>query len=210
MPLKQVNRQAEFIAGRFYHVYNRTVGKEMLFTTDENYRFFLRKFAEYLHPLVEIYAYCLLGNHFHFLVRIREEALAIESSTFQKLTNLNPIDHDLVSGQFRKFFQSYVMAFNKQQQRHGTLLSTPFKRIEVITDDHLKQLVYYIHSNPQKHGVCSDFRKWNWSSYSAFLSNSTSLLNREDVLELFGSLEKFEDEHNELRNDLLDVSLRLE
>ena len=58
--------------GCFYHVYNRGNNGDNLFYNQENYKFFLRKYDEYLSPLVETYAFCLLPNHFHLLIRVKE------------------------------------------------------------------------------------------------------------------------------------------
>ena len=200
---KKVSHQAEFVNGRFYHVYNRTVGKELLFATDENFRFFLQQYTKYTQPYVETWAYCLLPDHFHFLIRIKEN----EDS---KLNSEVGIDHLFISRQFRKFFQSYVMAFNKQESRHGTLLCTPFKRIEVGSDEYLKRLIYYIHANPQKHGYVPDFRIWKWSSYMAMNSNANTLLQRAAVLELFDGPASFLKEHEEFRDALVNETLQLE
>ena len=54
---------------RFYHIYNHAVGDELFFKSDENYKFFLRRFKKYVHPYVDLYAYCLMSNHFHFVVK---------------------------------------------------------------------------------------------------------------------------------------------
>ena len=67
--------------------------------------------------------------------------------------------HQIVSHQFRKFFQSYAMSFNNQQQRVGALFQTPFKRALVDNDSYFTQLIYYIHSNAQHHGMVKDFRE---------------------------------------------------
>jgi len=117
-----------FDEGCFYHVYNRTIDKQPMFKSENNFDFFLRQYNKYLSPVVDTYAYCLLKNHFHILLRVKEDHLMTSDLiTFQKLANL-PITnlvgkttHDLVTHQFRKFFQSYAMAFNKEQSRVDTL-----------------------------------------------------------------------------------------
>jgi putative transposase len=57
-----------------YHIYNHANGSENLFRCDENYHYFLRKYGEYMYPVVDTYAYCLMPNHFHLMVRVRSEA----------------------------------------------------------------------------------------------------------------------------------------
>jgi len=56
---------------RTYHVYNRGVNGDKLFHYAENYRYFLQKLAEYIGEYVDMYAYCLLGNHFHLLLKVK-------------------------------------------------------------------------------------------------------------------------------------------
>ena len=129
-----------FEEDKFYHVYNRTVDRMPMFKSVDNYKFFLVKFDEYLSQVIDTYAYCLLGNHFHLLIRIKDltEFRNADLTTFQKLSNLT--DHDVVSRQFRKFFQSYSMAFNKQHNRIGTLFQTPFKRALIDNERFLYNL----------------------------------------------------------------------
>jgi putative transposase len=146
----------KFHEGCFYHVYNRTVDKQSMFRSNDNYLFFLKKYDEYLSPVLNTYAYCLLGNHFHFLIGIQD------LSTFKKLTNL-PTDtpaHTIVSKQWKNFFQSYAMAFNKQHKRIGTLFQTPFKRALVDNSQYYTRLVYYIHRNPQHHKLVDNYKDW--------------------------------------------------
>lgn len=65
------NHLAQLHADYYYHVYNRTNNKELLFRNDDNRILFLEKYKEYLQDYLHTYAYCLLDNHFHLLVRIR-------------------------------------------------------------------------------------------------------------------------------------------
>jgi putative transposase len=62
----------KFEEGNFYHIYNRTVDKQPMFRSDANYEYFLKKYDEYLSPVIDTYAYCLLGNHFHLLIHVQE------------------------------------------------------------------------------------------------------------------------------------------
>jgi putative transposase len=209
-----------FEEGNVYHIYNRTVDKQPMFKNEGNYEFFLRKYDEYMSPFVETYAYSLLGNHFHLLVRIKEELVANKDkdlTTFQKLSNLNSPKvrqessaHDIVSHQFRKFFQSYGMAFNKQQTRVGTLFQTPFKRVLVNNDTYFTQLIYYIHCNAQKHGLIENFRDWKWSSYNGILLEKPTKLKRHEVLEWFGDKDAYKQYHALLQKTLLDEKFFIE
>ena len=170
-----------------------------MFKNHSNYEYFLRQYNKYLSPVVGTYSYCLLGNHFHLLIRINDlHSLKDFEKSSAKNTQLNKTTHQIVSHQFTKFFQSYSMAFNKQYERVGTLFQTPFKRVEVNKDDYFTSLVYYIHANPQLHGLIKDFREWEWSSYKRILVDKLTNLKKKEVLGWFGDKEKyikFHDEH---------------
>lgn len=197
----------QFEPSNFYHVYNRTVDNDKLFATSGNYSYFLKKFDEYLSDYVETYAYCLLGNHFHWLIRIMPEDIIREKIENFELENPSKIlgkkgvssektVHEIVSHQFKKFFQSYAMSFNKQQNRYGTLLQTPFKRALVDDEVYFTNLIYYIHANPQKHGICTDFRSYEWSSYQRFFMDRLTKLRKKEVLDWFGGTEAYCQFHN--------------
>lgn len=103
----------QFQEGCFYHVYNRSVDRKQMFRNEGNFYFFLKRYNDYLSKVVDTYAYCLLGNHFHLLIKIKDlEAYRVLEKVKEGATT-----HEIISHQFRKFFQSYAMAFNKQQNR---------------------------------------------------------------------------------------------
>ena len=198
-----------FEAGCFYHVYNCTVDKKKLFANTDNYFFFLRRYNDYLSGVVDTYVYNLLGNHFHLLLRVKSLA---ELTLYKKMTQQDKQPkkdivvkpdrvHDIVSHQFKKFFQSYAMAFNKQQERTGTLFQTPFKRAKIDSNYYLKSCVRYIHTNAQKHGLVKDFRDYPWSSYHSYLSQKPTKLHREQAIEWFVDLIGFLEQHNQMPED---------
>ncbi|RKR85495.1 REP element-mobilizing transposase RayT [Mucilaginibacter gracilis] len=192
----------QFEEGRFYHIYNRTIDKQPMFKNDGNFEFFLKKYDEYLSDVIDTYAYCLLGNHFHILIRISQELPSDPEN--------GKSTHDIVSHQFRKFFQSYAMAFNKQQQRIGTLFQTPFKRALVESETYFSQLVYYIHANPQQHGLINDFRAWKWSSYERMLLEKNTKLKKQEVLNWFGNKDYYKQYHDDYQKMLTEQKLILD
>ena len=203
----------KFEPGRFYHVYNRSVDKMAMFKTDDNYRFFLKQYDHYMSGVVNTYAYCLLGNHFHLLVQAKdlpgEEASDLER--IKKPTGIAAdTTHKTVSHHFRKLFQSYAMAFNKQQNRIGTLFQTPVKRALVDTDEYYTHLVYYIHANPQKHGLINDFRDWKWSSYSSMLTDKPTKLKKQEVITWFGNENNYLAYHRENQNIIASLKYVME
>ena len=75
-----MTKKQPLIPDAYYHIYNRGNNREDIFVEDENYRFFLQRYLQYIEPIAYTYAYCLLPNHFNFLVRIRnvEEQIGTE------------------------------------------------------------------------------------------------------------------------------------
>jgi hypothetical protein len=104
----------------------------------------------------------------------------------------------MVSEQFRRLFISYSQAINKQQSRKGSLFQKPFKRKEISHLSYFSRLVYYIHANPQKHGICDDFRLYEHSSYGRILTERPSKLFKKEVLDWFGSRKHYMEFHKEL------------
>ncbi|RZK57150.1 MAG: hypothetical protein EOO91_10710 [Pedobacter sp.] len=134
----------------------------------------------------------VLDNHFHFLIRIVDDLEQIIK--LKQLQTDLPV-HKIVSKKFRLFFQSYAMSFNKQHNRIGTLFQTPFKRVLIEDYSQLTHLIFYIHSNPQKHNLINDFRNWRCSSYAGLISDAETKLFRKEVMELFGKKPQFVDFH---------------
>jgi REP element-mobilizing transposase RayT len=87
---KKEHYYTQFENDGIYHVYNRTVDRKPMFTSDANYAFFIRQFDKYLSDYMKIYAYNLLGNHFHFMIKIND-LTTFETNkdltTFKKLSN---------------------------------------------------------------------------------------------------------------------------
>jgi putative transposase len=59
-------KKDNFEAGQYYHIYNRGNNKENIFIEEKNYNYFLEKIKKYILPIADVYAYCLLKNHFSY------------------------------------------------------------------------------------------------------------------------------------------------
>jgi len=64
--------------GSYYHIWTHANGEDNLFRSEENYIYFLDRYMYHVHPVVETYAYCLMPNHLHLMVRVREESQVLE------------------------------------------------------------------------------------------------------------------------------------
>ena len=173
----------------FYQIYNRGVNGVNIFKTERNHLFFLNKIKENLLTVCDIYAYCLMPNHFHLLVRIKSDN---DLQNLLKVKNLDKVEglhspQHIFSKQFSIIFNSYAQAFNKENTRHGALIESPFKRKLISSEDYLRQCIIYIHQNPNS----EDFENFPYSSYKTILSNSNTSLKRSEVIELFEDKENF-------------------
>ncbi|KAB7728733.1 hypothetical protein F5984_18055 [Rudanella paleaurantiibacter] len=188
----------------FYHVYARSNNGETLFLTDENRTFFLLKLERYIGQIATVYAYCLMDNHVHFMIKLK----AKEELT-SKLADKGLGVNEAVSQLFRKFFISYSASFNRFYDRKGNLFQRPFRRIHVDTDSYFTALIAYIHCNPTKH-LNKNYQTWTWSSYKAMLSNKPTKVARAEVLQWFGGPVDFEKFHKGYSEAYLDERYWLE
>ena len=168
--------------GYFYHIYNRGNNKENLFFEEDNYIYFLNLVSKYLLPIADIYAYCLLENHFHILLKIKEQS---------------EISNNKLHLHFSNLFNSYSKSINKKYNREGSLFKERYKRKRITDEKYLIQNIIYIHLNPMKHGFVDDFSKYSHSSYNAVISDRATKLKREDVLGLFEGKVNFIEAHNQ-------------
>lgn len=197
---------APLLFGQYYHIYNRGNNREKLFVESRNYPYFLKLYSQYILPVAETFAYCLMPNHFHLLIRTRtEEEQEAHWQQIGSLSQNEPISFKLrqPSRAFNNLFIAYARAFNNATGRTGVLFETPFHRKHVSNDAYFQILVVYIHRNPEKHGFVDDFRNWKWSSYSAILSDKATQLQRDAVLAWFGGRSGFVEAHYESGEEML-------
>ncbi|KKQ74650.1 MAG: hypothetical protein US94_C0001G0051 [Berkelbacteria bacterium GW2011_GWB1_38_5] len=176
-----------------YHVYNRGVAKQNLFDFDFDYLRLLKTFSFYLEnkdklrlskidkteidkilriepqkPLVEIYAYCLMPNHFHLLLR--------------------QIVDNGISIFMRRSLDSYTRYYNEKNDRVGTLTQGRFRVVMIESDEQLIHLSRYLHLNPYTSGICNDSSSYSWSSYHHYLNNTNDRLCHSGfILKIIGS-----------------------
>lgn len=181
-----------FEPGVVYHVYNRGNNKENLFSESQNYDYFLSLMKKYILPVAEVYGYCLMKNHFHLVLRLKDGNLLTKQQ----------IEKPYLS--FSNFFNAYTKAFNKKYNRTGSLFQEHLKRKRINDEEYLIQLIIYVHLNPFKHEFTDNFKNYQHSSYRAFVSNKPTNINKEYILELFGGIQNFEFVHNERILDRLE------
>jgi putative transposase len=148
--------------GKTYHIYNHGNASDNLFRSDENYRYFISQFGKYVKPIGNTYAYCLMPNHFHFLLRIKEQPALATLNGFENLSGL-ALEEKVVQ-QFSNFFNGYTRAFNKMYDRRGKLFLLPFQRKPITNQWHFLNTWKYIHYNAVHHGFVKDIFDWPFSS----------------------------------------------
>lgn len=122
---------------------------------------------------VNIIAYCLMPNHYHFLI--------------QQLTDMP------ISTWLHKLFVGYTQAINKQQKRSGTLFEGRSKHILIDNDDYLIYLMWYIHYNPVGAGLVSKHSDWPFSNYLDCVGKRNGTMVDKDLIrQRFGSMTEYE------------------
>jgi putative transposase len=163
-----------FEPDNFYHIYNRSINKEKIFSTERHCKYFLSQWKKYFSKHLDVFTYCLLPDHYHFFVRVKEDS-----------------DNSILEDLFKRFLSSYSLAFNKENKRTGSLFQKRFKRKKVDNEVYFTRTIHYIHNNPIHHDYVKNYDEWKFSSYSSILSERPTLICRNEVLSWFGSKEMF-------------------
>lgn len=183
--------------GTFYHVYNRGSEKRAIFLQPRDYKRFTKTLAyyQYLGPkqsfskfssinlksfkpelnkkLVDIICYCLMPNHFHFLLKqLIDNGISIFIS---------------------QVCNSYTKYFNTKYSRVGALLQGVFKAELIETDEQFLHVSRYIHLNPIVSGLIKNLNNYPYSSYQEFIYQNQGLCNTTEILNFFSSPEKYKD-----------------
>ena len=210
----------KLIPNQSYHIFNHANGFENIFTEDENYRFFLEKYKLYIAPIAETYAYCLMPNHFHLVVRIRRKEVieelirnkynfsATTTNDFPKVSldfgkvreEVNICNKDIekyLSKQFSNLFSSYTQSFNQMYKRMGSLFIKNFKREIIFDKKYFMNAVVYTHRNPVHHGFCSRYTDWSYTSYCEISESKSEVVEVRKLLAIFNSKEFFIDFHQQ-------------
>ena len=187
----------------YYHIYNRGINSENIFREKNNYEYFLNLYGEYIEPIAETYAWVLMKNHFHFLVRIFDEnEIDFIKPKENKANIVYPVKKKYnPTQQFGNLFNAYAKAFNKRYNRTGSLFEKSFERIHIAHERYFKQLIFYIHNNSVHHGFCETMSDYPWSSYLTIISLKPTSLKRDKVLGWYNSKSEFIEFHLQKHHD---------
>lgn len=194
------NLRVPFLPETLYHVYNHGNSGDNIFRCDENFRYFLMKYDQYISPIAATFAYCLMPNHFHFAIKIKDEQVLREIYSAKLATDPQGFKNlaDLISRTFGNFLNAYAKAFNKMYDRRGSLFLDNIKRKRIEDDQYFTKLIHYIHFNPVHHGFTKEIEDWPHSSYHAFVSDKDTKLQRQYVLDWFDGQTHFAEVHRQV------------
>ena len=197
--MPSLNTHKVFIQDHFYHIYNRGWNYGEIFLEEADCRYFEEvlqrhisiepvadargRLYAHMRPDIDLNAYCLMPNHFHMLVYIRDEAAATKFIS--------------------SVMTAYTMYFNKKYKRRGPLCESRFKAVIILQNDQLMHITRYIHLNPD------DWRAYPYSSIHGYYGiGRPEWLQPERIVDLFASLPHyadFLDDHEGYKESLLDV-----
>ena len=162
-------------SGEIYHVYNRGNNRQRLFYDKENYYYFLAKVRQYLAPNCDILAYCLMPNHFHFLIHANRKTIRLfrKKLAANEKPNSTLIEMTRFSRGIQMLLSSYSKGINKKYSRSGSLFrqNTKSKRTssELFSEDYSLQCFIYIHNNPVTAGLVQHPDEWEFSSIREYM-----------------------------------------
>ena len=154
----------DYVPGGYYHFYNRGAHRVSIFREADNYLYVLRRMKGYVREFsLAPIAYCLLPNHYHFLVRQDGEVPA----------GLLP----------QRVFNAYGKAYNRRYGHSGTLFEGAYKVRPVLDEGHLLHLCRYIHANPVLHGITDHVEDWPYTNYLEWVGERAGTLVDRDFVE---------------------------
>lgn len=193
MPSKNILK--EFAPESYYHIYNRSVGNEVMFKTDEDYKVFLSYLKIYLSKDVDnttrlsrklnnycddlyLLSYCLMPNHFHLFVYQKEG---------EAITNF-----------MRSLGTKFSMYFNKNNKRRGPVFESRYKAVRVIDEVQFLYLSKYIHRNPYPSRTDLDgLKRYKYSSYPNYLGLFNQVWVKTDEVLSYFSKGRFSDSYQQ-------------
>lgn len=146
--MAKIKNKYLYTKNTFYHVYNRGNNKRDIFWNDKDYLRFIEVLFRYENEYdISVYAYCLMPNHYHLLIRLGSESNAISKYMHRCMT-------------------AYVMYFNKRYNLIGRLFQSPFEAVRLPTVRSVIREIEYIQENPVRKGLVKDSLDYRWLNIS--------------------------------------------
>jgi putative transposase len=172
-----------------YHIMLRGINQQQILEDREDNEKFIETLKDCkLISGYKLYAYCLMGNHLHLIIRVGKE----------------PLDQI-----FKRICGRYVYWYNAKYRRVGHLFQDRFKSEPIEDEGYFLSVLRYIHQNPVKAGIVKKIGEYPYSSYSCYMEpRSNSLVDVDFALDMM-SREQFNEFHSEVSGDnYLDISQR--
>ena len=206
----------KFHPNQLYHVYNQGNNHQQIYFEDENYLFFLRKVKKYISPYADMLCYCLMHNHFHFLIIPNDEAASSSNAIIPSRSKLGNkmkgtskvpsiIYQEKLSESIGILLSSYTKAINKRYNQSGSLFRGKTKVKDGWIDgfvtvggnrkhinfhaenDHAWNCFNYIHANPVEAKLVAKKTDWIYSSARDYAGmRNGKLCNIELARRIFG------------------------
>jgi REP element-mobilizing transposase RayT len=193
-----------FEPDQVYHVYNHANGNENLFEHKDHYLLFLNTFFEKCSDTFKTYAFVLMPNHFHLVVKVRGANIPLINENIHDKNGIHNqsayFEYEFsrsISQKFSNFLNSYVQKYNNRVNRKGSLFRQNTRRKLLDTDSYFKTAIKYVHFNPVKDGFCQDPKDWAYSSYRYFLNGDDFIIPINEVIKIYGGQKKFLNDHQE-------------
>lgn len=168
----------KLIANQFYHIYNQGNNQEITFHERNDYLRFLTKYRFLVAPHCDTIAYCLMPNHFHFLIGVTEKST-------EKI-KLGGIEIDRITDGFRKLLSEYAQEFNLKSHRSGSLFRQKTKGKLLHSDgDYAIICFHYIHQNPYRAKLVKKIEDWEFSSFRDYAQLRNGTLCKKDITSLY-------------------------
>jgi putative transposase len=149
----------QFYKNTIYHVYNQGNNQQRIFFERNDFLRFLEKAKAIIKPNCDLLAYCLMSNHFHFLIQTNEKSL--------ENVRIGNIDLIKITNSFRLLLSEFAKEINVKYHRSGSLFrqKTKFKLVDNGDPMYLKNLIKYVFHNPLEAKLVSHLNDWEYSSY---------------------------------------------
>lgn len=204
-------RLTPFINESYYHVFNRGINRQNIFHNPSDYFHFIKIFEYYQFgnpkpsfsqynrfrikdftknsKIININCYCLMPNHFHLLLKQKEEGGIQEF--------------------MRKALNSYTKYYNTKNNHSGPILQGEFKAVLIETDEQLLHLSRYIHLNPYVNRISKTIEAYPYSSYLEYIGASERpICSTEPIIEYFNNsaeYKEFVSGHSDYARDLIQM-----
>jgi REP element-mobilizing transposase RayT len=203
----EIDYWQNFEEGFYYHIYNHAAGNENIFNSKKDYHDFLTKHFKYLSFVFETIAYCLMPNHFHFIVKVKSKEVVMQgiledtSQAIILFRNGKCDLNDLILDQYRRYFSSYALSYNFRNKHRGQLFLKRFKRVSLNEETRLQYQICYVHHNPIHHKFEKDYSSWKYSSYMSIIQSLKDSQITETANLYFDGEADFIGKHNSFQID---------